>query len=709
MNANVKCGAISHTLDAPTAQWDGHEYTLRSSPFKGQLAAVVLADGVPGYRVERFANAYRRLHPDMSCAALVLMSNNLACDTARSVKFEAFAPHGTAGFAMTMGRFYLAHAIIKLAPSWSKVLLADTTDLYLQRSPFGMMGPPGLHYTLEEPWKRVRTDPDHKEWLECYGGKDVWWRVDPKAHQANSGFVGLVGTPGRAALKAYVDLGNTQMARWENGTLPRCFHDQGLFNLALRTHVFGPTYEFTSVVNDRHELRGLDSRGMWREKNKSQLGMADGMMTVEPSNNDLPATVVHHWNRKLLSGAPIREGRQLLEVPRLSDMAGMIRSRHFHVYDFDKAPNTRVVYTDEYRPFAFDKPDSLQNISEFCPHLVRSGVHHDNRDWRFCTGEKPGVMKMHVVVQEDAMFDRGAQHMGATFDKWRVYLMSHPNSRPALHMQNVRHYDQLAQALEPYASEAASHFWFGTVQHVLTLYDTLPGVPIVVAWSAAMEKLYDALDLNMSRIVRFDPAVTYAASRLYSVMYQPWSRDMQGGEPVSPQSMRRVFAHVRPVGVTSGRLNAVLIDRADRGARRCTNHAEMDARVHGFAQDNSMGYTKFVGSEFTLREAQEIFKDAEIVVAPHGGALLNMIFMQPGMSVVEIGYYERNASAYRSMRHPPWYFVMAQILGLRYQLVLAPGSYNGHIDCPVDTVLKSMYKAVKGPTPGRALRPSSLR
>ena len=122
-----------------------------------------------------------------------------------------------------------------------------------------------------------------------------------------------------------------------------------------------------------------------------------------------------------------------------------------------------------------------------------------------------------------------------------------------------------------------------------------------------------------------------------------------------------------------------------------------------------MNFTRFVGTEHTLQESQEIFEDAKLVVATHGGALLNMVFMQPGTSVIEIGYYEQNATRYNSMRHPPWYFVMSQLLGVRYSLVFGPGAYNREIDCPTYDVLQAMSHALTRPPLGRALQRSNRR
>lgn len=365
--------------------------------------------------------------------------------------------------------------------------------------------------------------------------------------------------------------------------------------------------------------------------------------------------------------------------------------------DVEHAPNTQIVHTDRFTPFAYDRPRSLQNMSNFCVHLVDPvrlrEDRLDNRDWRFCTGQHPRKMNVHVVLQKHASFDRGLNLMGATFDAQHTYLMAHAHSPPALHGKNVRRYAKLAQALAPYAAEAQSHFWFGTVQNVLTLYDALPSdVPIVVAWSPALERAYAMLKINQSRLIHFDRSATYHGHELYSVVPSPWGADGQGGEPTSAQSLVRLRVHMKPIEMARTAMvrPIVLVSRGDRRSRRCTTHAAIRAALVEEGHD----VAEFVGGEHSLAEAREIFRNAAAVVAPHGGALLNMVFMRPGAVVVEIGYYERNAYQYNSMRFPPWYFVFAKHMRLNHWLVMAPGSYGGPIECPVDLTLDTLRAAL---------------
>jgi hypothetical protein len=677
--------------DLPIATWNAaalRYYVPATVP--GRVGIVALADGVAPNKLLKFTRSALEHVP---YASLVLLSNSLSCTRALTIRFQQFKLHYR-DFNKLLGRLWLTEGVAR-ASVWKRFIACDATELYFQRDPFPLMPNLGVYYALEEPWKTLGYDAYNTGWMECFGGAKVWNRVNRTARMANGGFIGF--TDHTTSLRNILNQGAVEMMHF-NGPVPSCFNDQGLLNLAIWTKLVR-AHEFTSILNDRHEIRAKTSMGLWREKS-SHVSMVDGLPIVDPSDVDVPAAVVHHWNRKLIRGAAEEYGRRIWEMPPIPAWANhvvaeMIGWSQKRVYEFKDATNLRIVHTDRYTPLAFDKPKSPQNITAFCPHLVRPSKPHDNRDWRFCDApSQVSVMEMHVIEQADAMFDRGQHNMGATFDRHHVYLMSHPFSMPAMHLTNVRRYSKLAQALEPYAAEAQSHFWFGTIQHVLTLYDVLPDdVPIVVAWSPALATCFDMLNLNMSRLIPFQPSVTYVADRLYSIVPQPWSRTIQGGEPVSPQSFARLRAHLKVPEPPSGRLNVVLIDRADRGARRCLNHKVLDKEVQRFAKDKGMGYNYFVGSQATLVEAQHIFKDAEVVVATHGGALLNMVFMTPGMTVVEIGYYETNATNYRSMRFPPWYFVMAKRLELNYHLIMAPGAYNGHIDCPVNTVLGVLHNA----------------
>ncbi len=93
-----------------------------------------------------------------------------------------------------------------------------------------------------------------------------------------------------------------------------------------------------------------------------------------------------------------------------------------------------------------------------------------------------------------------------------------------------------------------------------------------------------------------------------------------------------------------------------------------------------------------------LFRDAEIVIAPHGGGLANLVFCTPGAKVIEL--------------FPPanidLYYRLATQLGLNYFFVKsgdAPGTFMGSEDYHIDvaelkTVLDTAISGTFG-GPGR--------
>ncbi|MDP5168836.1 MAG: glycosyltransferase family 61 protein [Bacteroidia bacterium] len=72
------------------------------------------------------------------------------------------------------------------------------------------------------------------------------------------------------------------------------------------------------------------------------------------------------------------------------------------------------------------------------------------------------------------------------------------------------------------------------------------------------------------------------------------------------------------------------ISRGDAPKRKVVNEAEIISRLE------KMGFTSFALSNYSLRQAIQLFRKAEIIVAPHGAGLTNLLFCTPGARVLEL-------------------------------------------------------------------------
>ena len=393
------------------------------------------------------------------------------------------------------------------------------------------------------------------------------------------------------------------------------------------------------------------------------------------------------------------------------DYASIARSSHDkrRVVNIQNAQNVEILHSDVYTATIFAVPRSLQNVSSYCPFI--SGP--DGRGFRFCdvlraqswqNGSRR--MAMHVIMQRCAFFDRGRQWMGGTFDRNSFIVAAHINSVPRFHGQNLQKHEELGMGLSPYSCEAQAHFW-RTAQYVLTLLDVIPSSsPVVVCANRHLTVLWDSLSIERSRLLPFDSSATYFARRLYSVVpspYGPHGRD--GGEPCSRQSFTRLQSHLLAAfRAPTQRDIILLISRGDRGTRRCSTQLALLSALRRVFEP-AFQVVEFVGTHRQLANINSrterlvdqannarAFRRARLIVGPHGGAFMNLVYAQPRTPVIEIGYYD--ISRRRGMPFPPYYMLAAHGFGLQYWLVLSKGTYTGTIACDVNLVVQTARVAL---------------
>ena len=78
---------------------------------------------------------------------------------------------------------------------------------------------------------------------------------------------------------------------------------------------------------------------------------------------------------------------------------------------------------------------------------------------------------------------------------------------------------------------------------------------------------------------------------------------------------------------TSG--GKIYVSRRDSNVRRLVNEVEVTRMLEG------MGFRSVTCSGLTVREQQQLFANADVIVASHGAALTNLIWCRPGTRVIE--------------------------------------------------------------------------
>jgi capsular polysaccharide biosynthesis protein len=102
----------------------------------------------------------------------------------------------------------------------------------------------------------------------------------------------------------------------------------------------------------------------------------------------------------------------------------------------------------------------------------------------------------------------------------------------------------------------------------------------------------------------------------------------------------------------------IYISRADATARRVLNEDAVMERIA------PLGFRKVTLSGMSVAEQCELFSCADVVVAPHGAGLTNLLFCREGTRIVEI---------FPPTYINPGYWVLANHLGLEYYCSIAEG------------------------------------
>ena len=149
-------------------------------------------------------------------------------------------------------------------------------------------------------------------------------------------------------------------------------------------------------------------------------------------------------------------------------------------------------------------------------------------------------------------------------------------------------------------------------------------LPVLNSWQEESLRL-----LGYSGIKRFvvdDPAKQYAFNRV------EYSEILNGGAAFClSESTYQTYSRLRQtVEIPSADRKKIYVARTDAPSRRMRNEGAVIEEVR------KRGYEVVVPGTLTFTEQIRLFRGADLVVAPHGAGLTNIVFCEPGTLVYEL-------------------------------------------------------------------------
>ena len=131
-----------------------------------------------------------------------------------------------------------------------------------------------------------------------------------------------------------------------------------------------------------------------------------------------------------------------------------------------------------------------------------------------------------------------------------------------------------------------------------------------------------------------------------------------GRYEISPLITNTLRDHPRVTELWRRPKRKIYVPRRNVAMRQVVNEGAVEAAL------KKMGFEVFDNAENSVREQARAFRDASIIVSPHGAGLANIVYCDPGTPVVEVvpEGYDQGVTSYRSL---------ADLFDLRYTQLFA--------------------------------------
>jgi hypothetical protein len=126
----------------------------------------------------------------------------------------------------------------------------------------------------------------------------------------------------------------------------------------------------------------------------------------------------------------------------------------------------------------------------------------------------------------------------------------------------------------------------------------------------------------------------------------------------------------------------LIVHRNETTRRQVKNQADLMAGIkQSFPEDNVV---QFVGKDYTIKESFALFRSIDIVIAPHGAALVFGLAMKPGSSLIELQFEDGRRNSHLTY---DFFRLTAGKLGVNYMLSICNGTYTGGLKADVNDVV----------------------
>ena len=157
------------------------------------------------------------------------------------------------------------------------------------------------------------------------------------------------------------------------------------------------------------------------------------------------------------------------------------------------------------------------------------------------------------------------------------------------------------------------------------------------------------MGIPLEKVVATGPDVHFTADTLWTTSSLRYSGHTNRWVH---EFLRREFGP-KPAPARGG--ERLFISRADVTLRGLANEPEVIARLAG------LGFRSVTPGQLSVAEQAAVFAGAEVVVAPHGAGLANLVFTRPGTKVLELLSPGRRGGAYWELSnacHLEYYYLI---------------------------------------------------